>query len=288
MKKKLLGILLAIVLLCSVTVTTAFAVGYLKPTMQVTVQGGVYTIEVSGLTRTQSQQLEKLIGNYLNGDRDDDYEYDYDDSYYEPLAVVYLVRDNKLYHVEDGKETYIDTVCDGEIGVDEYNNVVYINENYYARYIYNTNRYPTSTKNITSSAKNLDKQGNVVIGVDYASGNYTKTTSSFIKDAGNDLPVVIYEQVGTSLRAIKLGEYIRITSSISTRAENPIAVTKGGDLIYVTSSGYVYEIRDVETLTKVKSTTPVRLSVKKVADIEIYGGSATEFIYSNGDTIQIK
>lgn len=289
MKKKLLSILLAIVLLCSVTVTTAFAVGYLKPTMEVTVQGGVYTIEVSGLTRTQSQQLERLIGNYLDGDRDDDYDYDYDyDDYYEPLAVVYLVRDNKLYHVADGKETYIDTVCDGEIGVDEYNNVVYINENYYARYIYNTNRYPTSTRNITSSAKNLEKQGNVVTGVDYASGNYTKTINSFIKDARNDLPVVIYEQVGSSLRAIKLGEYIRITSSISTKADNPIAVTKDGDLVYVTSSGYVYEIRGVETLTKVKTTTPIRLSVKRVADIEIYGGSATEFIYSNGDTIQIK
>ena len=287
MKKKILSILLTIVILCSVT--TVFAVGYLKPTMKITAQSGVYTIEVSGLTRTQSQQLEKLIGNYLNGDRDydNDYDYDYDD-YYEPLAVVYLVKDNKLYHVEEGKETYIDTVCDGEIGVDEYNNVVYINENYSARYIYNTNRYPTSTKNITSSAKNLKKQDNVVTGVDYVSGRYTKTIDNFMSDTRNDLPVVIYEQVGSSLRVIKLGSYVRMSSSISTRAENPIAVTEDGSIIYVTTTGYVYEIKGVEYLTSIKSTTPTRLSIKNIADIEIYRGTATKFVYSDGETINIK
>lgn len=280
--KKIISLALALVMvLCC---TTVLAVGLLKPTMQVTVQGGVYTIEITGLTRSESKELEKIIDEYLKDLEDDDYAKDYD----EPLAVVYLVRDNKLYHIEDGEETYIDTVCTGEIGVDEYDNVVYINEDYKAKYIYNTNDYPTKTKSITSSAKNLDVSGNVVIGVDYASGTKTKTETSFIKNAGNELPVVIYEQAGSQLRVRKLGEYIRITSSISTKADTPIAVTADGDIIYVTSSGYVYEIRDVEYLTKIKSTTPTRLSVKNIADIEIDNGTATEYVYSSGKTEEIE
>jgi len=288
MKKKALAIVLIAVLMCSITIT-AFAVGLLKPTMQITVQGGVYTIEITGLTRSQSKDLEKIINNYLADLEKDDYdEDDSEDEYDEPLAIVYLVRNNKLYHIENGEETYIDTVCAGEIGVDEYNNVVYINESYNARYIYNTNDSPTKTKSITSSAKNLEVSGNVVTGVDYASGRYTKTTSSFINDAGNEIPIVIYEQAGSQLRVRKLGEYIRITSSISTKADNPIAVTEEGSIVYVTTSGYVYEIEDVEYLTKIKSTTPTRLSIKNIADIEIDNGTATEYVYSNGNKTEIK
>ena len=284
--KKFAAIALAIIILCAGTV---FAVGLLKPTMKITVQDGVYTITISGLTRTQSKELEQIINNYLAG-LEKDYQYNppYEEEELEPSAVVYLVRNNELYHIEDGRETYIDTVCDGEIGVDEYNNVVYINEDYEARYVYSTNKYPTKTKAVVSSAKNLVKTSNIVTGVDYASGRYTKTIENFIKTANNTLPVVIYEQAGSQLRAIKAGEYIRITSSISTKADNPIGVTESGSLIYVATSGYVYEIKDVEYLLKIKSTTPTKLSEKNVADLEIDYGTATEYVYSNGSYKKIK
>lgn len=285
MMKKLLATLVVAILICSIT---AGAVGLLKPTMRVTVYNSQYTIEVSGLNRTQSQELEKIINYYLDSL---DKNCPGDDSYtevYEPTNMVYLVRNNKLYHIAEGKETYIDTVCSGEIGIDAYNNVVYINEDYKAKYIYNTNDYPTKTKNITSSAKNLVKQGNVVTGVDYASGKTTKTNTSFIKDAGNELPVVVYEQVGSSLRAIKCGEFIRITSLVSTKAENPVAVTKSGKLVYVTSTGYLYGIGDVENITEIKTTTPKKVAAGGIYDLVISSGTATAYVHSYGKTAEIE
>lgn len=282
--KKIISIAIALVLCFAVAVS---AVGLLKPTMQITAKSGVYTIEVSGLTRTQSNDLEKIIDCYLKSLEKDDCGSSKNEAYNEVKAIVYLVRNNKLYHIENGQEKYIDTIAKGEIGVDKYNNVVYIDDSNIARYIYNTNDYPTSIKKVISSAKNLDKNGNVVTGVDYASGNYTKTITSFIKDSGNDIPVVIYEQSGSNLRVLKLGEYVRVTSSISKNANNPIAVTEEGNIVYVTISGYVYEIEDVENLTKITSTTPTRIDTKNVKDIEIYDGTATEYVLKNGKREEI-
>ena len=288
--KKIISIIAIAIAICLMVSVTVSAVGLLKPTMQITVKSGVYTIEVSGLTRSQSKDLEKIIGDYLDGleKDDDDYESSGNEGYKEPTAIVYLVKNGELYHVENGQETYIDTIASGEIGVDKYNNVVYIDDSNVARYIYDTNDYPTSTKKVISSAKNLEEDGYIVTGVDYASGNYTKTTTSFIKDSGNRTPVVIYELSGSNLRVLKLGEYIRITSSVTKKAENPIAVTADGSIVYVTTSGYVYEIEDVEYLTKVKSTTPTRLSERKVVDFNIDNGTATEYVYSNGSTAEIE
>lgn len=282
--KKIISIAIAFVLCFTITVS---AVGLLKPTMEITVQGGVYTIEITGLTRSQSQDIEKMINDYLDDSDDCDNDDSYEDVEVEPSAIVYLVKNNKLYHIEDGKENYIDTVCDGEIGVDKYNNVVYINEDYKAKYIYNTNEYPTKTKSITSKAKNLVNDDYVVTGVDFASGNYTKTNTSFIKDSKNELPVVIYEQVKTQLMVKKLGEYIRISSSIYTKAENPIAVTSDGNIVYIVPLGYAYEIENVENLTKIKSTTPSRLSIRSVEDIVIEDGTATKFLKKNGTYTEI-
>jgi len=285
MKKIISFLAIALVLCFTITVS---AVGLLKPTMQITVKSGVYTIEVSGLTRSQSKDLEKIIDNYLTSLEKDDCDCSDDEGYKEPTAIVYLVRNGKLYHVENGQENYIDTIAEGEIGVDKYNNVVYIDDSNVARYIYNTNDYPTSTKKVVSSAKNLEEDGYIVTGVDYASGRYTKTSTSFIKNSGNDTPVVIYELSGSNLRVLKLGEYVRITSSVSKKADNPIAVTADGSIVYVTTSGYVYEIENVEYLTKVKSTTPTKLSKRSVVDFEIDNGTATEYIYSNGKTAEIE
>lgn len=287
MKKKIIAIIMAVIM-CLCTTAIVSAIGLLKPTMEITSQDGVYTVKVTGLTRSQAKDLEKIIGKYLDN-LEKDYDDDDDDSYEEEDSnVVYLVRNNELYYISDGAEIYIDTVCNNEIGVDKYNNVVYINEDYEGRYIYNTNKYPTKTKRVATSAKNLVNDENVVTGIDYASGRYTKTTDSFINNTRNEKQAVIYYSNDSYLHFIKSGVNNRIATTLEKDADNCIAVTAEGNIIYVTTSGYVYEIKDVVNLGKVTSSTPSRLSEKKVVDLNITGGTAVEYVYSNGSTKKIK
>jgi len=133
----------------------------------------------------------------------------------------------------------------------------------------------------------LVNDDDVITGVDYTSGKNTKTNTSFIKDSKNELPVVIYEQEAGQLRVRKKGEYIRLSSSVSKQADNPIGVTEGGNIVYVTTSGYVYEIKNVEYLTEIKSTTPTRL-FGRIVDLNIEDGTAIEYVYSNGKTEEIE
>lgn len=286
MKKRNIAIILAIIM-CLGTAIGVTAVGLIKPTMSITAQAGIYTVEVSGLDRSQAKDLEKIIGKYLDDLEEDEDEDDYNCEK-ETTNIVYLVRNNRLYYISNGAETYIDTVCDGEIGVDKYNNVVFINEDYEGRYIYNTNKYPTKTKKVATSAKNLVMENNIVTGIKYASGKYTKTTNSFISNTKNEKQAVIYCANSSYLRFIKAGVNSNITTTLKKKADNCVAVTAEGNIIYVTTSNYVYKISDVENLATVTSSTPSKLSEKKVVDLNITEGTAVEYVYSDGSTKKIK
>lgn len=288
MKKTIIVIVLAVIM-CLGTAISVMAVGLLKPTMSITAQNAIYTIEITGLNRPQAKELENIIGKYLDGLEKDCHCND-DDYYYEEetRCIVYLVRNNELYYISDNTEVYIDTVCDDEIGVDKYNNIVYINEDYEGRYIYNTNKYPTRSQRIVNSAKNLVIEENVVTGIDYASDRYTKTIDSFINNSKNEKQTVIYNSNSSYLYFINAGTNNRIASTINKKADNGVAITAKGSIIYVTTSGYVYEISDVENMLNVTSSMPSRLSEKKVVDLNIKDGTAVEYVYSNGNTKKIK